>query len=264
VPKVIEFGWLFLACGLVVDISGFAILMAELVAAQRTEFHKYHSSLTEGIDALRADLREFIDRTYAKLKELIPEERNPYQALRELLDIFFSESLSRDAFDQFTTRYGLKLKDEDEIGLIEHINFNLAIAEARSAWETLDQDRMVEGLSAIERKWFADWYPLPEIRGGAVLSWYQDEMWGPKKPRWLSDNNVYFRSLNFEKKALLKRRIRFYIGATLVVIGFLLQFTGTLIEHASRLPPVIGNDKNRTGYRMSGPKRHLTRIGAGT
>jgi hypothetical protein len=240
VSAAIEFGWLFLACGLVVDISGFAILMAELAAAQRTEFHDYHSKLIEGIDALRSDLRNFLDRLYAKLKEHIPEERNPYHALRELLDILFSEKFSREAFDQFVTRYGLTFKDEDEIGITEHINFSLAIAEARRAWEAIDQDKMVEGLSTLERKWFADWYPLPETTRGAVLHWYQDEIWGPKKPRWLSDNNVYFRSLDFEKKALLKRRARFYVGATLVAIGFVLQFTGTVIEHMSRLLPHSG------------------------
>jgi hypothetical protein len=194
VDSIAQYAWLMSAAGLTADILGFAILMLELAAAQRTEFRAYNVELVAAIDSLRSDLLEFLNRVYLKLKELIPEQRNPYHALRELLDIYFTDR-PREQFDEFVAMYNLVLDNDDDIGMVEKINFVLAVAEASTALGTLEQDRMVEGLSDIEKGWFAEWYPLPKLEKGSAIRWYQDESWGRKKPRWLSDNYVGFRNL---------------------------------------------------------------------
>jgi hypothetical protein len=167
--SIVQYAWAVSAAGLLIDFFGFVILMTELAAAQRTEFRTYHHDLIIGIGELRFDLKRWLDDLYARLKELIPERDNPYNALRELLDVYFSDELSRTAFDEFVAKYGLHLKDDDEIGLIEHINFALAIKAAHQALSTLDRDKVIEGLSEIEREWFSDWYSLPKlIKGGDI------------------------------------------------------------------------------------------------
>lgn len=234
---VLQYGWAISAAGLLLDFFGFVILMTELAAAQRTEFRTYHHDLVTGIDELRRDLRIWLDNLYAKLKTLIPEANNPYQAFRELLDIYFSKELSRAAFDEFLERHNLRLENEDEVGVVEHINFSLSVKEAHQALAALDRDNISEGLSEIETKWFSEWYVLPTLERGGVLQWYQGEMWGTKKLRWLSDNNVLFRVIEYRKKALLKRRFRFYLGAVLVLLGFVFQLFGGTAQQLSAYFP---------------------------
>lgn len=246
--SIVQYAWAISAAGLLIDFFGFVILMTELAASQRTEFRTYHHDLVIGIDELRLDLKRWLDDLHARLQKLIPERGNPYHALRELLDVYFSDEFSRTAYDKFVAKYDLHLNDEDEIGLLEHVNFALAVKAAHQALDTLDRDRVIEGLSEIERKWFSDWYPLPKLTKGGVLQWYQAEMWGTKKPRWLSDNNVFFRAVEYRKQALLKRRSRFYVGAVLVLLGFAFQLFGGIAQPISVLFSKITHEVHWTQH----------------
>lgn len=221
--------WTFTSVGLLIDIIGFAILMAELAAAQKSEFRMYNSDLISGVDNYRKELLNFLEQLYQKLNKIVKEELNPYQCFRELLQVYFSDNFRRERFEEIVSKFKIQVDDENEIGITDSINYYLALKEAKKAVnEVLNKDS-IEGLSDIERSLFSKWYVLPEADGYSVLNWYQDESWGNKKPNWLSDENVYFRHMSFRKSSLNSRRTRFMAGAILVILGFVVLLAGTLL-----------------------------------
>jgi hypothetical protein len=221
--------WTYTSVGLLIDIIGFVILMAELSAAQKSEFRIYNSDLIAGIDIYRKELLNFLERLNNKLHKVVKEDLNPYQCFRELLKVYFSDIFSRESFDDIVREFEIQIEDENEIGIVDHINYCLALKEARSAVSEVLSEGSIEGLSDIEKKWFSEWYVLPEFDGYSVLNWYQDESWVNKKPNWLSDENVYFRDMNFRMSSLNSRRTRFRAGAILVILGFVILLCGTLL-----------------------------------